>query len=108
MNDKLKKLIFKKLYDDLADAEVIECIGSIWFIDREEKYWYLEYEKSGKLWWRYQFFLNFFNLFSIEQNEYELIIKNWVEEVLNCKIDITKPDLGEQPHAVDKVLNCNK
>jgi len=89
MNIRLKKRIFDRLYEVLKDAEIIDCGDSIWFIDRDKEYCYLEYEKSGKLWWRYPFFNNFFLLFSMQQYEYERVIADWVEEVLNCKVDTT-------------------
>jgi len=88
MNIRIKKRIFDKLYNDLKDAEIIDCMDSIWFVDRDKRYFYLEYEKSGQLWWRYQFFDNFFLLFSMREPEYERVIAEWVEEVLNCKVDI--------------------
>jgi hypothetical protein len=90
MNTRLKKRIFDKLYEDLKHAEIIDCGSSIWVVDRDKEYWYLEYQQErGLLWWRYQFFDNFFLLFSMEQDEYERVIADWVEEVLNCKVDET-------------------
>jgi hypothetical protein len=89
MNIRLKKRIFDRLYEVLKDAEIIDCMDSIWFVDRERKYWYLEYEKSGSLYWRDVFFDNFFLLFSMQQHEYERVIADWVEEVLNCKVYAT-------------------
>jgi hypothetical protein len=89
MNDKLKQIIFNKLYEDLKHVEIIPHNESIWFIDRENKYWYFEYEKSGRLWWRWKFFEDFFLLFSIEYEEYQWIIAEWVEEVLNCDVKTT-------------------
>jgi hypothetical protein len=89
MNIRIKKRIFDKLYNDLKDAEIIDCKDSIWFVDRDKEYWYLEYKKSGKLYWMTDFFDNFFLLFSMEQDEYEQVIADWVEEVLNCKVDST-------------------
>ena len=47
MNQNLKKIIFKKLYQDLSNVEIITHNESIWFIDRENKYWYIIYEKNG-------------------------------------------------------------
>jgi hypothetical protein len=94
MNDRLKNIIFKKLYEDLSNVEIIPYNNSIWFIDREKKHWYFEYEKSGILWWRYDFFKNFFNLFSFEKNDYEPIISEWVEEVLNYKVETTYSQCG--------------
>ena len=89
MNIIIKKRIFDKLYEDLKHAEIIDCMGSIFFVDRDKEYCYLEYEKSGNLWWRYPFFNNFFLLFSMQQHKYEQVIADWVEEVLNCKVGTT-------------------
>ena len=90
MNIIIKKRIFDKLYEDLKHAEIIDCKDSIWIVDRDKEYWYLEYEKSGDLWWRYDFFNNFFLPFSMERSEYERVIADWVEEVLNCKVETTE------------------
>jgi len=93
MNIILKKRIFDKLYNDLKGAEIIDCMGSIWVVDRDKEYCYLEYEKSGDLYCEYRFFDNFFLLFSMERSQYEQVIAEWVEEVLNCKVDTTPTDL---------------
>jgi len=88
MNNRVKQIIFDKLYEDLKHVELISYDNSIWFIDREKKYWYIEYRKYGALWWRWPFFPDFFALFSMEQIDFEPIIVEWVEEVLNYKIKI--------------------
>ena len=108
MNTRLKKRIFDKLYEDLKHAEIIDCGSSIWFIDRDKEYWYLEYEKNGTLWWRYDFFTNFFLLFSMERSNYERVIAEWVEEVLNYKVDTTTAMGKRSVLRVEVVLNCNK
>ena len=89
VSSRLKQVIFKKLYMDLKGVEIIPYNNSIYFIDREKKYWYFEYEKNGELWWRYGFFSNFFQFFSLESNDYSIIMGEWVEEVLNCKVSTT-------------------
>lgn len=104
MNDKLKKYIFNKLYEDLCGVEIIPYKNSIWFIDRDKKYWYLRYEKNGELWWRYGFFTEFFHLFSMEELEFQWVISEWVEEVLNCKVETPKPSLDKNPKKVEEVL----
>ena len=106
MNQRLKKIIFKKLYEDLKNVEIIPYKESIWFIDRENEYWYFEYEKDGTLWWRWLFFNNYFEIFSLENTEYELIMSDWVEEVLNCKVYTTDIRLLPTHDAVEEVLNC--
>ena len=107
ISDKLKKFIFKKLYKDLSNVEIIPHKDSIWFIDRENNHWYFEFEKSGTLWWRYYFFEDFFKIFSLESNVYKSIISEWVEEVLNHKITTTKFKELLEEKEVEEVLNCN-
>jgi hypothetical protein len=108
MNIRLKKRIFDKLYEDLKHAEIIDCGNFIWVVDRDKEYWYLQYKKSGDLWWRYQFFDNFFFLFSMEQLQYEQVIADWVEEVLNCKVGTAKTGRNGLRVGVEEVLNCKK
>jgi len=105
MHPRLKKIIFDKLYEDLKNVEIIPYKESIWFIDREKQYWYLEYEKSSHLWWRYQFFTIFFLLFSLEQSEYERVIADWVEEVLNSRANTVEYKKYAFPFLVEEVLN---
>ena len=106
MNAKLKKYIFNKLYEDLSGVEIIPYKNSIWFIDRDKKYWYLRYEKNGELWWRYSFFPEFFHLFSMEELEFQWVISEWVEEVLNCKVETPMRIFKNIQKAVEEVLNC--
>lgn len=105
MNPKLKKIIIDKLYMDLSHVEIIQYKGYIWFIDREKKYWYFEFEKSGILWWRWGFFINFFRLFSLEENEFQPIIIEWVEEVLNHKVTTSYDNVNVSLSKVEEVLN---
>lgn len=86
ITDRLKKIIFDKLNEDLSHVEMISHANSIWFIDRENSYWVLEFQSSGRLYWRWGFFSTFFNLFSLTKKEYELIISEWVESILNNEV----------------------
>ena len=105
MHPRLKKIIFNKLYEDLKHVEIIPYKYSIWFVDREKKYWYLQYKKSGFLWWRYKFFTIFFLLFSLKQSEYERVIVDWVEEVLNSKVNSTNWRIVPSENELEEVLN---
>ena len=106
VSERLKRVVKNKLSKDLSHAEIIlDDDGSIWFIDRNEKYWYLEFEKSGQLLWRHDFFTNFFRLFSMERPEFEPIIIEWVEDLLNRKAVSTSENyLPHQPQ-VEDLLN---
>ncbi len=103
--DRLKQIIFKELYKDLSNVEIIPYNDSIWFIDRKERYWYFELEKNGNLYWRYSFFNNFFKIFSMEPNQFEPIISEWVEEVLNHKVSTTGNQGHDSGFWVEEVLN---
>ena len=105
MNAKLKQYIFNKLYKRLSNAEIIPYNNSIWFIDREERYWYFELENNGTLYWRYGFFPNFFMIFSMERDQFEPIISEWVEEVLNHKVSIPRSNDPINEKTVEEVLN---
>lgn len=105
MHERLKRIIFKKLDQDLGHAEIIVDVNkSIWFIDRANKYWYLELRSSGTLWWRYSFFNNFFPLFGMEREEYEPVIAGWVEEVLKHGVSSTKSANHRVLFPVEEVL----
>jgi len=107
IDDRLKKFIFKKMAKDLSHVEVIPFKGDIWFIDRDEKYWYLELENNGHLWWRYDYFNRFFIAFSLEQSDYEPLIAEWVEEVLKRNVNKTHKGTVKRVGQVDQVLNFN-
>ena len=103
MNERLKRIIFKKLDQDLGHAEIIvDDNKSIWFIDRANKFWYLELRSSGTLWWRYSFFRDFFPLFGLERLEYEPVIAEWVEGVLKRGVSSTLRAFGH--FGVEEVL----
>ena len=105
MNERLKRIIFKKLDQDLGHAEIIvDDNKSIWFIDRANKYWYLELRSSGTLWWRYTFFNDFFPLFGMVREEYEPVIAEWVEEVLKRGVSSTFERGFNRCNLVEEVL----
>ena len=104
MNPRLKQIIKNKLSEDLSSVSIINYNGSIWFIDPKSKYWYLElYKKTKTLWWRLDFFEEFFILFSMEQREFVPIIIEWVEEVLNSRVYITKVWRGIDSNGVEGI-----
>ena len=108
ISDRTKQFIFNNLIQDLSNVEMIRHDESLWFIDREKKYWYLELVKTGKLYWRYQFFTEFFEMYSIERNVYEPIIKEFVESVLNCVVSSTKTTMAVSSQMVSIVLKNNE
>jgi hypothetical protein len=87
--ERLKEIIFKKLNKDLSKVQIIDYQDSIWFIDRSERYWYFEYRKSdGFLFWRFSFFNDFFTVFGFDATEFEPYLIDWVQTILNSKINV--------------------
>jgi hypothetical protein len=106
MHPGLKKIVFRKLNQDLSKVEIILSENqSIWFIDRANKYWYFELEKSGKLWWRYEFFTNFFPLFCLEIDEFQPLLSEWVEGILNRGVSSTRHPGANAYDQVEGILN---
>ena len=105
VTDRLRQLIFKQLYKELGNVEIIPTQYSYWFINREEKYWYFQLTESGCLYWRYDYFKSFFSFFSLESKDFEPIISSWVEEVLNSKVSTTIVQMHHKKDSVEEVLN---
>lgn len=109
IDDKLLKVIFRRLYKELGSLEIITYKdGNLYFIDREKKYWYFEYNGAGRLYWRYQYFADFFKVYSIHIDEFRWIISKWVEGVLygNVKITSSLYDESDKDWTMNNI--CNK
>ena len=106
VGEKLKNIIYKQLNKDLGHVEIIPFNESIFFIDRENKYWYFELTKTGLLWWRYEYFTSFFSIFSLEKEEFEKILACWVEEIMNCMVNLVLHKSWNPVDTVEEVLNC--
>ena len=106
ISEKLKSVIFDKLYQDLKHCEIIPYDGSIYIIARDNKFWYFEYDKGGTLWWRYDFFNTFFELFSLTYKQFQPILGEWVEDVFNCKVLTTMNMSFYSNDKVEEILNC--
>ena len=104
-NSSLIDILKQELYEELSNVEIIPYKDSIWFIDRENEYWYFEFDKSGTLWWRYHFFTSFFKIFSMNPDNFTPILSSWVEEVLNHKVSTTEKNFFHFNGRVEEVLN---
>jgi hypothetical protein len=87
ISNKLRETIFKRLSKELSRVEVIRRGNEIWFIDRDNKYWYFIYNiKQEKLLWKLQFINNFNLIFDLRYSEAMRTISDWVEGVLGYKV----------------------
>ena len=86
MNEKIKKVICNYLVKDLYKVEIIYYRDSIWFIDRENRYWYFEYHKVDKhLWWRWSHFTQALKIFSMDAEKEQTIFGELVNMILTKK-----------------------
>jgi hypothetical protein len=86
MNDKIKKVICEYLLKDLTKVEIIYYRDSVWFIDRENRYWYFEYHKVDKhLWWRWSRFTQALKIFSMDAENEQSIFGELVNMILTKK-----------------------
>ena len=107
--EKFKEGFIKKIEKELSKCEIIynDNTESIWFINREKKYWYLEYVcETNVLFWRPTFFNLYINIFSIDDETFKSVISKWVEDVLNCKVLSTKSTSLHKRIWVGETLNC--
>jgi hypothetical protein len=116
-SDRIKKLIVEYLLKDLMPVEIIYYKDSIWFINREQRYWYFEYHKEDKhLWWRWSHFQSALTMFSLNGEEHQYLFGELVNIILNKKqkLETKYPDkvfktVGSVlnfKEEVEEVLNC--
>ena len=79
-NVKLRKFIYRRLFEVLSDKIYYPYGKDIWIFDLDELSWYFQYNSEGKLNYNHKFFDEFFFLFGLEQKEYQIILKDWFEK----------------------------
>jgi hypothetical protein len=107
--EKFKEGFIKKIETELSKCEIIynDNTESIWFINREKKYWYLEYIcETNVLFWRPTFFNLYINIFSLDDDTFKLLISKWVEETLKCKVLSTSRLSNRKFSMVEETLKC--
>ena len=106
MNDKLKKVIFNYLLKDIQKVEIIYYRDSIWFINRENRYWYFEYHKVDKhLWWRWSHFTQGLNIFSIDAEKEQYIFGELVNMILKKKQKLESKYPNKVFNTIGSVMN---
>ncbi len=106
LNSKIKKVISDYLLKDLMSVEIIYYKDSIWFIDRERRYWYFEYHKEDKhLWWRWSYFQSALKIFSLNGEEHQGIFGELVNMILNKKQNLETKYPDKVFKTVGSILN---
>ena len=95
------------LFDDFtkdADLYFNPDTESIWMIFPEEKKWVFELEKSGALWFNYDFFVDVFKYLSLDVIDNQHYITKWVEDTLKIGVRYTEAYLKNYPYGVEDIL----
>lgn len=78
-NKKLRKFIFDRLFDELSDKTYYPYGSEVWVVDFLNDEWYFQYNSQGRLNYNRKFFDTFFRVFSLNQSEYQKLLKFWFE-----------------------------
>lgn len=104
-SNRLKKIIFNKLNEDLGDTIVHPYGSDIWLLNKESKTWFLQIESKGDLWFNQKYFNNFFSLFSMGSTQYSKILKEWVEKTLELKLKTCSRKNTNYDYLIDGIIS---
>ncbi len=106
LSKKIKNIIFEYLLDEIHKVEIIYYRDSIWFIDRENRYWYFEYHKVDKhLWWRWSHFTTALTMFSMEAEKEQYLLGELVNIILTKKQNLESKYPNKIFKTVGSVMN---
>ena len=86
-NVKLKKFISKRLFELLSDKIYYPYGKELWILDLDERNWYFQYNSEGKLHYNPKIFDDFFYIFSLEQKQYQILLRKWFESSFGYSIN---------------------
>ena len=104
---KLKKIIFKRLFECLSVKIYYPYGKDLWIIDLDKREWYLHYNSEGKLNYNHKFFDNFFHFFSLNQKSYQILLKNWFEQGTGYQINQTSRRGLDISYYIDGITRGN-
>jgi len=84
---KIQKILFDKIKSDLSNCRVfVTKSGDIWFIDTEIMQWYFNFSKGNVMYYYVDFFSSIFHIFSIKEQDYNLIIRELAYDLLESNL----------------------
>jgi len=107
INPRLKKIIFDKLNSDLEEFIFFPTGRETWIINLDDKSWYFLSDCFGQVYYNSIFFNRFFRLFSLEQNEYQELLKGWFADVTSQNVRIISRRNGNFDYIIEPLLKKN-
>lgn len=108
ISDRFREIIFKKLNSDLSECVFFPSGRETWIVNTEDKYWYFLSNCNGEVHYNSDFFNRFFRLFSLKQEEYQYVLKEWFEIITSQKIRIISRRGGNFDYILEVLLKKNK
>lgn len=82
LSENIKKILFKKLEYYLSDCRlIVSKSGDIWFLNDKTNQWYLQFSKGGTLYYYIDFFSSILPIFSIDEKDYNLILREFAYHI---------------------------
>ena len=80
-HERLKKIIFQRLSDELGEKIFYPVGRSIWLLNLDTKEWYFEISCDGDVWYNQKYFNQFFNVFTLKYSDYQIYLKSWIQKL---------------------------
>jgi hypothetical protein len=84
-----KEMIFDIINEAVQGADLYEHEGSLWLIFTDDKEWVIKLNKEGSLLYNYDFFNSVFKYLSLDVDENQHYIIEWVEDTIKNGIKYT-------------------
>ena len=85
-----REIILEIIDDSTQGVDVYHNNGSMWLIFTDSKKWVIELTKEGTLWYNYHFFKDCYKYLSLDVDENEHYVTEWVESIIKNWVRSTK------------------
>lgn len=108
VDDRLKKFVFSKLNSDLKNSVFFPCGRELWILDIDDKRWFFQSDCTGQVYYNSKFFNQFFRLFNLKQDEYQVYLKEWYENLTIQKLRCISRRNADGQYIVESLLRNRK
>ena len=104
INPKLKKLIMRKLEDDLCSKEIVPNGRTLWILDSEKQDWFINVTCNGVMEFNSSLSKQYSDLFSIENRVFSNVLKEWFEKKFEVRINNSQRRTPNLQYLVEDAL----
>ena len=100
----MKKFVISEIEDGLSSKNVLTDKNDLWIVDEESKEWFLQADSFGQLYFNKYYFQSVRDVFSLTENEFSSIIKEWFQNNFEIVIRSVSRKPNNLEWAVNKVV----